>query len=167
MLKHPAFGEVHRCGDNVIVFMEKSEWACQAALGCSRSHAPLRSARCLGKLRELSAKAMEGLSGLSSALAEDPTQVLQDNVGSAGALPASAKHRRVPLAGFHVACVTVLVPDVAPEGYSQPPGHLSFRGYVQPRRTTTLAMYVRASQVDNRIGILRCKTNFGSGRKVS
>ena len=87
---------------------------------------------------------MEDLSGLSVALAEDPMQALEQHGGSSGALPASAKRRRVPLAGFVAGSAAVPEADVAPGGFPRIPWLAPFREYVLPLRTTTPAIYVLA-----------------------
>ena len=74
-------------------------------------------------------------------------QALGQHVGADGASLASAKRRRVSLAGLVAGCVTVLAASVAPDGLPQRLGLASFQVYVRPRRTTTLASYVLAPQV--------------------
>ena len=85
-------------------------------LSCFSSGAPLRNPHSLEKLRDVAVKAMEDLSGLSFVMAEDPTQALQQQVGSSGVSPASTKRRRLSLVGFIVGCSAVIVTDVAPDG---------------------------------------------------
>ena len=138
--------------------MEKSERVCQATLGCSTARAPFAAWGHLKKLRDLSTNAMEDWSGLRSALADDPIQALEQRVGSFAAPPSSAERRRVPLAGFIAGCVSVLVSDVAPDGLPQIFGHLSFRVYVLPQRTTTLAINVLTPQVKLLIAFLLLAT---------
>ena len=76
--------------------MEKSEWVCQATLGCSRSRAPLRNAHSLVKFFVQARAAIGDVFALSCALAEPALrwrslQPLQPHVGFFDASLASAK----------------------------------------------------------------------------
>ena len=94
-------------------------------------------------------------------------QALEQRVGSSVASQPMAKHRMVPLAVFNAGRVAALVADVAPDGFPRVPWDLSFRVYALPRRTTTFAIYVLASQVENVIGCLRVEMNRDRCRSVS
>ena len=138
-LKHPALVTVSRIRGDLFVFMEKSDWVAQAAMGCSRSRPALATSRSLEKLRMLSNKALEEACGMGSALADDPMQALEEHVGAAAVMSTCklAKRRRLASASLTPGFVNVPVANLAPEGHSPVQFDAHLRVYALPRQTTT------------------------------
>ena len=126
---------------DLFVLMEKSDWAAQAAMGCSRSRAALAKSRTLEKLRMVSNRALEEARGVGSALEDDPMQALEVHVGVSAALSTckSAKRRGMASAYLTLGLVNVPAAKVAPEGYSPVPFDVHMRACVLPRQTKTPA----------------------------
>ena len=146
-LKRGAQVEVQRIDGQLYVLMDKSEWACQAAMGTSRSRSGLRGPSCLDKLLAHAVTRMEAAAAVASALADDPMLELEEHLGP------PSKRRCRPLAAM--SRVQVLVHLVAPADSADMPEDANFHVCVAPRATTRPDMYVLEAQVPALIAFAR------------
>ena len=110
-------------------------------MGTSRSRSGLRGPSCLDELLAHAVTRMESAAAAASALADDPMQDLEEDLGP------RSKRRRRPSPSLSLGCIDVLAHLVAPADSDDVPQDMSVHVHVVPRPNVRCDIYVLQAHV--------------------